>query len=42
MTNLAAVLILSVLPIVNDNYAAARTQAIARKVPIFVEVWAPW
>lgn len=30
------------LPIVNDDFARARAQAIERKVPLFVEVWAPW
>jgi hypothetical protein len=27
---------------IEDDYAAARAAALARKVPIFVEVWAPW
>jgi hypothetical protein len=27
---------------VEDDYDAARVQAKARKVPIFIEVWAPW
>jgi hypothetical protein len=30
------------LPIINDDYARARTEAIGRHVPVFVEVWAPW
>ena len=30
------------LPILNDDYAAARTAAVHRHVPIFVEAWAPW
>jgi hypothetical protein len=30
------------LPIVNDDFARARALATARKVPLFVEVWAPW
>ena len=30
------------LPIVNDDYAAARAAAVHRHVPIFVEAWAPW
>jgi len=27
---------------INDDYARARAEAQRRKVPIFVEVWAPW
>jgi hypothetical protein len=30
------------LPIVNDDYAAARAEANRRHVPIFIEAWAPW
>jgi hypothetical protein len=30
------------LPFIQDNYAAALSQAKQRKLPIFVEVWAPW
>jgi hypothetical protein len=30
------------LPFINDDYAKARTEANRRKLPIFVEVWAPW
>jgi thioredoxin-like negative regulator of GroEL len=30
------------LPIINDDIARARAEAISRHVPIFVEVWAPW
>lgn len=30
------------LPIINDDYARARAEAIKRNVPVFVEVWAPW
>jgi hypothetical protein len=30
------------LPFIQDNYATALSQAKQRKVPIFVEVWAPW
>ena len=30
------------LPIINDDYARARTEAIQRHVPVFIEVWAPW
>ena len=31
-----------VLPFVEDNYARALSEAKARKLPIFVECWAPW
>ncbi|HEY6844058.1 MAG TPA: hypothetical protein VI391_07815 [Thermoanaerobaculia bacterium] len=37
-----AALILASLPILHDNYALARQEAIRRGVPMFVEVWAPW
>jgi hypothetical protein len=30
------------LPFINDNYSKAVEQAKQRKLPIFVEVWAPW
>ncbi len=30
------------LPWIADDYAKARAEARARKVPIFVESWAPW
>jgi len=30
------------LPFINDNYSEALLQAKQRKLPIFVEVWAPW
>ncbi len=30
------------LPIINDDYAKARAEAVRRHVPMFVEVWAPW
>ena len=30
------------LPIINDDYARARAEAVRRHVPIFVEAWAPW
>jgi hypothetical protein len=33
---------LASLPMINDDYAKARAEAERRKVPIFVEVWAPW
>jgi hypothetical protein len=31
-----------VLPFVEDDYARALTDARAKKLPIFVESWAPW
>ena len=31
-----------VLPFIADDYARALTEARARKVPIFIESWAPW
>ena len=30
------------LPFVQDDYAKARSLAAERKLPIFVECWAPW
>ena len=30
------------LPIIADDYAKALSEAKERKVPLFVEVWAPW
>ncbi len=30
------------LPIINDDYARARAEAVRRHVPVFVEAWAPW
>jgi hypothetical protein len=32
----------SVLPWIEDDYERAIAEAKARKVPIFVEAWAPW
>ncbi len=32
----------SALPFVDDNYQTALTQAREKKVPLFVEAWAPW
>jgi hypothetical protein len=43
--SIAAVLVLSTvasLPMIADDYPRARAVAIERKVPLFVEVWAPW
>ena len=31
-----------VLRWIDDDYAKARTEARARKLPIFIESWAPW
>jgi hypothetical protein len=31
-----------ILPFIEDDYARALAQAHARKLPIFVEAWAPW
>jgi hypothetical protein len=30
------------LPFVVDDYASARAEAERKKIPLFVEVWAPW
>jgi hypothetical protein len=30
------------LPFIRDGYTRALAQARARKVPLFVEAWAPW
>ena len=30
------------LPFIADDYARARAEAKRSKVPLFVEVWAPW
>lgn len=30
------------LPFTADDYKRARTEAIGRRLPLFVEVWAPW
>ena len=30
------------LPFLKDDFAAARARAVERKLPIFVECWAPW
>jgi hypothetical protein len=31
-----------VLPFVQDDYTRALAEARARKVPLFIEAWAPW
>ena len=43
-TFLAALLLSAVAshPVISDDYARARSEAIERKVPVFVDVWAPW
>ena len=30
------------LPFITDDYARARAEANRRKLPMFVDVWAPW
>jgi len=30
------------LPMIQDDYARARAEAQRRKLPLFIEVWAPW
>ena len=32
----------SVLPFIEDDYAAALAEAKERGVPLFVDTWAPW
>ena len=32
----------TVLPFIADDYPGALAQARAKKLPIFVEAWAPW
>ena len=32
----------TVLPFIADDYTRAVSEARARKVPIFIESWAPW
>jgi hypothetical protein len=32
----------AVLPFIQDDYSRALAEARARKVPLFVESWAPW
>jgi len=31
-----------VLPFISDDYARALAEARTRKVPLFIESWAPW
>ena len=30
------------LPLIHDDFPKARSQALRRKLPLFVECWAPW
>ena len=30
------------LHFIQDNFSKARSQALQRKLPLFVECWAPW
>ena len=30
------------LPFIRDDYGRARAEATQRKLPLFVDVWAPW
>jgi hypothetical protein len=30
------------LPFIDDDFATARAEASRRKLPLFVDVWAPW
>jgi hypothetical protein len=32
----------SALPFIDDDYTRAVAEAKARKVPLFIEAWAPW
>jgi hypothetical protein len=38
----ASTLAAETLPFIEDNYAKARAEAKQRKLPLFVDVWAPW
>ena len=31
-----------VLPFIEDHYAKALSEARARRLPLFIEAWAPW
>ena len=31
-----------VLPFIEDDYARALSEARAKKLPLFIEAWAPW
>lgn len=30
------------LPFLRDDFEKARAQALQRKLPVFIEIWAPW
>ena len=30
------------LPFIQDDFGRARAEALQHKVPIFIEIWAPW
>lgn len=30
------------LPFIEDDFGKARTDALQRKLPILIEIWAPW
>jgi hypothetical protein len=30
------------IPLIHDDFLKARSQALQRKLPLFVECWAPW
>ena len=30
------------LPVIADDFPRARAEAMKRKLPLFIEVWAPW
>jgi len=32
----------AVLPFIEDDYGRALAEARAKKVPLFIEAWAPW
>jgi hypothetical protein len=38
----APLLAASNLPFVEDDYAKALAEARARRLPLFIEAWAPW
>ena len=40
--HLSAVAASATLPFINDDYGRARAEANRRKLPMFVDVWAPW
>ena len=40
--HLAAGVTSASLPFISNDYARARAEANRRKLPMFVDVWAPW